>query len=113
MTKAVTHHHQPPLQTWIQILRFYLRIVSCIIQFDNVITSSQLQDDISGREELFLEKGPLYHAKCQNAYTNNKTVAQKTKASVNITETSLSDQHSCDTVSLRKTTSQVDNKTEA
>ena len=38
-----------------------------------------LQDDVSVQDQ-FLFKNPMCHARCRNAYTNRKTVEQKSRA---------------------------------
>jgi len=79
-------------------------------------TALRLQDEITAGEEDFLSNGPLCHAKCRNAYTNKKTVAQKMKSHVSNTseETATTDVGSCSVRPRRgsSATGYIDHKTQ-
>ena len=79
-------------------------------------TALRLQDEITADEEDFLSYGPLCHAKCRNAYTNKKTVAQKMKSHVSNTseETATTDVGSCSVRPRRgsSATGYIDHKTQ-
>ena len=70
---------KPPQETLQRVTeKGYPSLLNTILKCNNDV-AFWLQDDVSAQDQ-FLLKNPMCHARCKNAYTNRKTVEQKSRA---------------------------------